>query len=58
MAVCKFPGELKEGEITEIFKTQDPMSKENYCPIIIFTSNTNVRANNDDQIKEFIPFSH
>ena len=56
---CEFPGELKEGEITSLFKNQDALTKKNYRPITILTSESKIFERiMYDQIKLFFPFSH
>ena len=55
---CEFPDELKEGEITSLFKNQDAMIKKNYRPITILTSESKIFERIlYDQIKVFFPFS-
>ena len=56
---CKFPGERKEGEITSLFKNQDALTKKNYRPITILTSESKIFERiMCEQIKVFLPFSH
>ena len=60
MVECyEFPGELKEGEITSLFRNQDALTKKNYRPITILTSESKIfQRITCEQIKVFFPFSH
>ena len=56
---CEFPDELKEGEINSLFNNQDALTKKNYCPITILTSEYKIFERIIcEQIKVFLPFSH
>ena len=39
---CEFPGKLKEGEITSLFKNQDALTKKNYRRITILTPESKI----------------
>ena len=55
---CKLPDELKEGEITSLFKNQDAMTRKNYRPITILASESKIFERiMYDQIKVLFPFS-
>ena len=59
MIECReYPEELKEGEITSLFKNQDAMANKNYRPITIPTSESKIFEQiMNYQKKFFFPFS-